>query len=72
MSEGSLLLDLIHCHVDCVAYGRVDVDDESLFVIAQKDRTTIGSWHYSLNRDFGRVIIHLVIILLVACVRKHL
>ena len=72
VSQRSFLLNLIHRHVDCVPYGRVHLDDESLFVIAQKDRATVGSRHHSLYRDFGRVIIHLVIIPLVDCVRKHL
>ena len=72
MSKRPLLLDLIHRHVDCVSNRWVDIDHKSLVVITQKDCTTVGSGHYALYGDLGRVIIHLVIILLVAFVRKHL
>ena len=72
MSERTLLLDLIHRHVDCVPDRWIDVDYKGLVFIAQKDSATIGSGHYALYGDLGRVIIHLVIIVLVAFIRKHL
>ena len=66
MSERSLLLNLIHRHIDCVSDRWIDVDYKGLVVIAQKDCTSIGSRHYAFYGDLGRVVIHLVIIILVA------
>ena len=72
MSERTLLLNLIHRHVDCVPDRWIGVDHKGLVFIAQKDSTSIGSGHYALYGDLGRVIIHLVIIVLVAFIRKQL
>ena len=72
MSERSLLLNLIHRHIDCVSDRWIGVDYKGLVFIAQKDSATIGSGHYALYGDLGRVVIHLVIIVLVAFIRKQL
>ena len=72
MSERTLLFDLVHGHVDRIPNRWVDIDHKSLVIITQKNRATVRSRHYTLYGYFGRVIIHLVIILLVPFVRKHL
>ena len=48
MRQRTLLLYLIDGHVNRISDGRINVDDESLVIITQKNRTTVGSWHNSL------------------------
>ena len=47
MRQRTLLLYLIDGHVNRISDGRIN-DDESLVIITQKNRTTVGSWHNSL------------------------
>ena len=70
--ERPLLLDLVHRHVDRIPDRRINIDDEGLLIVTQKYCTTIGSWHNSFHGDYDGIIIHVLIILIISFVRKHL
>ena len=72
MSQGALLFNLVDCHIYCVPYCGVYIDDKSCFIVAKEDGTTIGSGHDTLDSYDRCILIHLVIIAFVPLLRKNL
>ena len=71
MSEGSLLFDFVNRHIDRIANRWIDINHKGLFLVTQKNGTSIGGGHDTFDRDDGRILIHDVIIALHPLLRKN-
>ena len=58
VGERPVLLHAVHCHRDGVTHGVVDVDDEVLLVVAEKDGAAVGGGHHTFDGDFDDILLH--------------